>query len=71
VYPEAGMTITISLSEEASKELEKRAKNLGITIEELARVEIERFATTISDEEFKRASEYVLKKNAELYRRLA
>lgn len=67
------MTITISISDEAAKVLQSRAENMGITIEELARIELEKVADLIGpdDDEFKCAAEYVLKKNAELYRRLA
>ena len=42
----------------------------GITPEELVRISIEEMLTR-PEEEFQRALEHVLNKNAELYRRLA
>jgi hypothetical protein len=63
-------TITIALPEDRLLELRERAARLGISPEELARVSIEELLAR-PDEEFDRIVNYVLKKNAELYRRLA
>ena len=71
-------TITISLPDDDAFKLKERATRLGIKLEDLARTIIEDSAARetdefidASDERFKRAADYVLKKNAELYRRLA
>lgn len=71
-------TITISLPDDEAMKLKNRAARIGVKLEDLARTIIEDSASRetdeiidASDERFKRASEYVLKKNAELYRRLA
>ena len=63
------MTITIDLTPDQSKHLSVLAEKQGLSAEEFARRElaelIERRKTVDA------ASEYVLHKNAELYRRLA
>ena len=63
-------SITIELPDDRLLKLKEIAVRLGITPEELARVSIEELLAQ-PDEKFKRASDYVLKKNEELYRRLA
>jgi predicted transcriptional regulator len=63
-------SITIDLSDEHLDRLREIAARLGVPPEELARVGIEELITQ-PDEKFKRAADYVLKKNTELYRRLA
>ena len=62
--------ITISLSNDDLAKLRKMADRHGITPEELARVSIEELLTR-PEEEFQRAVDFVLEKNAELYQRLA
>jgi predicted transcriptional regulator len=62
--------ITISLSDDDLAKLQEMADSHGITPEELARVSIEELLKR-PEEEFKQAVEFVLEKNAELYRRLA
>jgi predicted transcriptional regulator len=62
--------ITISLSNDRLAKLREMADRHGITPEELARVSIEELLTR-PEEEFQRAVDLVLEKNAELYRRLA
>jgi predicted transcriptional regulator len=62
--------ITIPLSSDDLAKLREMADRYGITPEELARVSIEELLTR-PEEEFQRAVEYVLEKNAELYRRLS
>ena len=63
-------TITINLSDEQSAKLSEMAERLNVRTEDLARAGIEEMLTA-SDEKFERAVEYTLRKNAELYRRLA
>lgn len=64
------VTITVKISEGRFKALRELANYLKVSPEELARLHIENVVSQ-PDEAFKRASEYVLKKNAELYERLA
>ncbi len=63
-------SITISLPDDRVLKLQKIATRLNVSPEELVRVSIEELLTR-PDEAFQRAVDYVLKKNAELYRRLA
>ena len=63
-------TIQIQLPEERVEKLRELAQRLGISLEELVRVSIDELLSQ-PDDEFQRAAEYVLKKNADLYRRLA
>lgn len=62
--------ITIAIPDEHLARLEKIAARLGVSTEELVRLSIEELIAR-PDEQFERAVDYVLKKNAELYRRLA
>ena len=62
--------ITIPLSNDDLAKLQELANRHGVTPEELARVSIEELLAR-PDEEFQRAVDYVLEKNAKLYRRLA
>lgn len=59
----------LELSESIIEQLTERAKSLGIRPEELARAAVADLVSRPA-EEFENAAEYVLKKNAELYRRL-
>lgn len=63
-------TITIALPDDRLLELKEIADKLGIKPEDLVRVSIEELLTR-PEETFQQAIDYVLKKNAELYRRLA
>ncbi|MBD0370483.1 MAG: DNA-binding protein [Pyrinomonadaceae bacterium] len=63
-------SITINLTDEHLKRLREIAARLGIPPEEPARVGIEELIAQ-PDEKFNSAADYVLKKNADLYRRLA
>ncbi|GAB4149534.1 MAG: hypothetical protein Fur0021_10650 [Candidatus Promineifilaceae bacterium] len=63
-------SITVSLSDERLQKLKEVAARFSIAPEELVRVSIEELLTR-PEEDFQRALAYVLKKNAELYRRLA
>ena len=63
-------TITVALPEERLVKLTEMARQLGIVPEELVRVSIEELLTR-PEADFEQAVDYVLTKNAELYRRLA
>jgi hypothetical protein len=63
-------TITVTLSNDRLAQLQERAASLHISPEELARAGIEELLIR-PEETCQRAIEYVLKKNAELYKRLA
>lgn len=63
-------TITITLPDDSLLKLKEQAIRFNISPEELVRVSIEELLSR-PDEAFQRAVNYVLKKNAELYRRLA
>jgi hypothetical protein len=64
------VTYTISLSEKQSQQLREIADQYHIAPEELVRASIEDLLNRPQDD-FQTALEYVLKKNAELYKRLA
>jgi len=63
-------TITIALSEEQLQKLQEIAAHFQVAPEELVRVNLEELLAR-PEEEFQRALDDVLRKNAELYRRLA
>lgn len=62
--------ITVSLTEEQLVKLHAIALRLKMLPEEIARIGIGELISR-PDSEFQQAMEYVLNKNAELYRRLA
>ena len=62
--------LTIPLSEDRLEHLKVLAQLAGVLPEELARASLEEWLGR-PREDFQRAADYVLKKNAELYRRLA
>ena len=62
--------ITVTLSDERLAQLQEMATRFRVTPEELVRAGIEDLLAQ-PDEAFQRAVTAVLKKNAELYRRLA
>ncbi|MFN5516591.1 MAG: ribbon-helix-helix protein, CopG family [Cyanobacteriota bacterium] len=62
--------ITVNISDEQLRRLQQLAQNNQVSYEELLRASIEDLLT-YPKSEFTQASSYVLKKNAELYRRLA
>jgi hypothetical protein len=62
--------ITVSLTEGQLLKLNELARRFKMPSEEIARIGIDDLLTR-PDDEFQQAMEYVLKKNAELYRRLA
>ena len=63
-------TITIALPDDRLARLKEVANRIGVAPEELVRVSIDELLAR-PDEAFQKASEYVLRKNADLYRRLA
>lgn len=63
-------TLEIEISDEMAAKLNAAAERLGVTpANYLRRIAEEKLSET--DEGFERAADYVLTKNAELYRRLA
>jgi len=63
-------SITIAIPDDRLLKLKEMAARFQLTPEELVRASIEEIITRPEDV-FQRAVSYVLKKNAELYRRLA
>jgi hypothetical protein len=63
-------SIVVPISEEKLEELKKRASKYDIEPERLIEAVVDEMLTR-HDEKFNRALEYVLKKNADLYKRLA
>jgi antitoxin FitA len=63
-------TISVSLPDDRLERLQELARSLQLEPEELVRASIDDLLVR-SDREFTEALRYVLKKNAELYRRLA
>lgn len=62
-------TITITLTEERSAQLQQIADRLGVSPEELARVGVEELLLR-PGEDFRRAVDHVLTKNDVLYQNL-
>ncbi|MBD2385353.1 ribbon-helix-helix protein, CopG family [Cylindrospermum sp. FACHB-282] len=62
--------ITINIADEQLQKLQAMAQESGISAEELLRASIENWLNH-SNNDFVQAASYVLKKNTELYRRLA
>ncbi len=62
--------LTISLPEEVATQLKDASKKIGIKPEDLMLVSLQEKLANL-DSEFTDAMKYVLKKNAELYTRLA
>ena len=63
-------SITINIPDAQLQKLQQLAQKSGISIEDLLRASLEDWLS-YPKSEFVQASNYVLKKNAELYRRLA
>lgn len=63
-------TVAVSLSDERLQKLRELAREASLPPEELLRAAVEEWLSR-PKEDFTRAAEYVLRKNAELYRRLA
>ena len=63
-------SVTITLSEDRFDKLQEIARRFNVKPEDLARVSIEELLLR-PEESFEQAADYILGKNAELYRRLA
>lgn len=63
-------SITINIPDEQFQRLQQLAQDVNLSPEYLLRANIEDWLTC-PNKEFAQAASYVLKKNAELYRRLA
>ena len=63
-------TITIELPNERLQKLQEMARKFGVSTEELVRVSLEDMLAQ-PEEQFRKGAQYVLKKNVELYKRLA
>ncbi len=63
-------SITITLPDDRVEKLRETAVRLKVCPEDLVRISIEELLTR-PDDNFQQAMEYVLKKNAGLYKRLA
>ncbi|MBM4039538.1 MAG: DNA-binding protein [Planctomycetes bacterium] len=63
-------TITVSLPDDTARRLRDLASSLNVTPEDLVRASVDDLLSRPEDT-FERAVERVLRKNAELYRRLA
>lgn len=63
-------TITIDLPKERIRKLKELAAHYGVSPEELVRVSVEDMLEQ-PEEQFQKAIDFVLKKNDELYKRLA
>jgi antitoxin FitA len=70
VRGDAMSTLTITISDDRLAKLREIADRFNIKPEDLARVSIEELLTR-PEESFQQAADYILHKNAELYRRLA
>ena len=64
------MKLAVELSEAETRRLEEAAARLGVDPTELARAAISDLLST-PDDDFRAAADHVLRKNEELYRRLA
>jgi hypothetical protein len=63
------MSITIELTEDQARQLDDRARALGVDARELAKAAVTDLLSHPADD-FDRAAKSVLDKNQELYRRL-
>ena len=63
-------SITINIPDDQLQKLQQLAQESGISLEDLLRASIDEWLS-YPKSEFVKASSYVLKKNAQLYRRLA
>ena len=63
-------SITVALSDDLMGKLEELAKRHNVALEDLVRASVEELVAS-PEEAFRDALDYVLKKNKELYKRLA
>jgi antitoxin FitA len=64
------MTLNLELDDEQTRRLQEVARRLNVSASELAKAAINDLLAK-PDSDFERAAAHVLKKNAELYKRLA
>jgi hypothetical protein len=62
--------LELKLTEQTASKLHEAAERLSVSPEQLSIVSIEEKLAQL-EEEFRRSTEYVLQKNADLYRRLS
>ena len=63
-------TLTIPVPDDRVHQLQELSAEFGVTLEDLVRISIEELLVH-PEQKFQHAVDYVLEKNAELYRRLA
>jgi predicted transglutaminase-like cysteine proteinase len=63
-------TITVTVTDDRHSELKEIAAQFGITVEELVQLSVEDLLAQ-PEATFRRAKDYVLNKNRDLYQRLA
>jgi len=63
-------TFSITLEKEQATKLEQLASSLGLSVEDIIQLSINDILTK-TDDSFSEAMDYILKKNKELYKRLA
>jgi predicted transglutaminase-like cysteine proteinase len=63
-------TITVTVTDDRHSELKEIAARFGITVEELVQLSVEDLLAQ-PEATFRRAKDYVLNKNRDLYQRLA
>ena len=63
-------TITVTVTDDRLSELKEIAAQFGITVEELVQLSVEDLLAQ-PEATFRRAKDYVLNKNRDLYQRLA
>ena len=64
------MTLNLELDEQQTRRLQEVASRLNVSVSDLAKAAINDLLAR-PDSDFKRAADRVLKKNTELYKRLA
>ena len=63
--------LVVPLTERQHELLKKKAKCLGVSLEELVQMQIEEWLEESTEDGFLEASLYVMNKNKELYERLS
>ena len=63
-------SVTVNLPDQLASQIEEAAKQMGISPEEFIKAGIEE-KLSLLDRDFHKAADHVLRKNAELYKRLA
>ena len=63
-------SITLNLPDQLAMQIEEAAKKMGVSPEDFIKAGIEK-KLSLLDQNFHEAADHVMKKNAELYKRLA